>query len=101
MASRVQVGSLLGHVFPDSRAPRPSFIHPTAEREVQRLPDWRKKASRPQGALAGLGGQRDAGVISKQSRRRVNYRAQPRPLRGAPDRLLTQPREADAAAEKT
>lgn len=82
-------------------APRPSFIHPTEEREVQTLPDWRKKASRPQGALAGLGGQRDAGVISKERRRRVNYRAQPRPLRGASDRHLTQPREADAAAEKT
>ena len=84
-----------------SPPPRPSFIHPAEEMQVQTLPDWRKKASRTQGALAGLGGQRDAGVISKERRRRVNYRAQPHPLQGASDRYLTQPGEADAAAEKT
>lgn len=64
-----------GLLVPREQGPQTFPVHPAVETDIQTFSDWKKKASRLQGALAGLSGQQGTCLISKERQRKMDYGA--------------------------
>lgn len=62
-----------GPLVPRQQGPQTLPVHPAVETDIQTFSDWKKKASRLRGALAGLSGQQGTCLISKERQRKMDY----------------------------